>query len=112
MISRRTLLSGAALAVTGIALATPRRGTAGPVTLDEIGDRVQTVPKGQLPEFAELRDPSVRRAYQHAVHRGEDLDYIPCYCGCGRLGHRSNHDCYVKTAHRDGTLTFTSHAAT
>ena len=52
------------------------------------------------------------RLYRYAVEHGDDLSYIPCFCGCYRFGHQSNHDCYIKASHPDGTLTFTSHAAT
>lgn len=24
------------------------------------------------------------------------LDYVPCYCGCGRLGHRSIRSCFLR----------------
>ena len=110
MLSRRTLLTGIALGLTGGALAAPRRGLSGPITTDEIGDQVQTLPRGRLPDFAGR--PDVRAAYRYAVERGEELRYIPCFCGCVRFGHASNRDCYVKSEKADGTLTFTSHAAT
>jgi hypothetical protein len=83
---------------------------AGPVTKDAIGDQVQTLPKGQLPKFAETAD--LQRLYRYAVEHGDELQYIPCFCGCYRFGHKSNRDCYIKAVNADGTLTFTSHAAT
>jgi hypothetical protein len=111
---RRTFLYGTgAIAVAAIPawqLWPARRGTASPVTTDAIGDQVQTLPRGQLPEFA--RSPGIGRLYRYAVDRGDELGYVPCFCGCYRFGHRSNRDCYVKSSNRDGTLTFTSHAAT
>lgn len=85
-------------------------GVAGPVTTDAIGDQVQTLPKGQLPEFAGTSE--IQRLYRYAVEHGDELQYVPCFCGCGRFGHTSNRDCYVKAFNRDGTLTFTGHAAT
>lgn len=99
-----------AFLVTLVGAATSARApVAAPVTIDEIGDRVQTLPRGQWPEFA--AEPSVQAAYRFAVEH-DDLAYIPCFCGCARLGHTSNRDCYVKAFNRDGTITFTSHAAT
>lgn len=109
---RRTLLWGAAVTLAGGVggwLAT-RRAAGGAVTVDEIGDRVQTLPRGRLPVFAETAD--VQALYRYAVEHGDELHYIPCTCGCARFGHRSNRDCYVKAEHPDGTITFTSHAAT
>ena len=80
------------------------------VQTDEIGDQVQRLPRGRLPVFAS--DPEIGRLYRFAVDRPDVLQYMPCFCGCGRLGHRDNRGCYVKAEHGDGTLTYTSHAAT
>jgi uncharacterized protein with PCYCGC motif len=108
--NRRAFLSVAA--VTGAALLAARRSMAGPVTTDEIGDQVQTVPKGHLPDFAGPEKSDIGRLYRYAVDHREELRYIPCTCGCADAGHKSNGDCYVKAVQRDGSLTFTSHAAT
>lgn len=89
-----------------------REALAGPVTTDEYGDQNQTLPRRELPEFAKARGPKVQEAYRFAVEQGGHLDSIPCYCGCGSIGHRSNRACYIKSENRDGTVTYTSHAAT
>jgi hypothetical protein len=81
----------------------------GAVVKDEIGDEVQTVPRGRLPVFAGEADAGV--LYQFATTRGEVLRYMPCTCGCAQLGHTSNRSCYVK-AESDASVTYTSHAAT
>jgi hypothetical protein len=113
-LGRRALLYGAgASAVTAVAawqLWSAATGTAAPVTTDAIGDQVQTLPRGQFPVFAGTDE--VRGLYRYAVEHGDELQYIPCFCGCGRFGHTSNRDCYIKALNSDGTLTFTSHAAT
>ena len=54
----------------------------------------------------------IQRLYRYAVEHGDELQYIACFCGCYRFGHKSNRDCYVKAFNAGGTLTFTSHAAT
>ena len=107
---RRRFLCG--VGVAAAAAAAPRPSSAGPVTVDAVGDQVQRVPKGQLPDFASPSLPDIHRLYAYAVERGDELQYIPCFCGCGRFGHKSNRDCYIKSFNSDGTLTFTSHAAT
>ena len=108
MISRRNVVYGLLIAAGA---ATPLvRAIAGPVTTDQIGDKVQTQPKGQLPDFATT--PELRPLYQYAIEHGDELRFIPCTCGCARVGHKSNRDCYIKAFGRDGSLTFTSHAAT
>lgn len=38
----------------------------------------------------------VKAAYAYAVRREDVLKYMPCYCGCEKQGHRSNHDCFVR----------------
>jgi hypothetical protein len=81
----------------------------GGVTVDGIGDKVQTVRRGSLPVFAGRGD--VATLYRFAVREAEVLRWIPCTCGCGDLGHGSNRACYIKEE-RDDRVTFTSHAAT
>ena len=112
--SRRIFLYGGAVAAVGAAtawqLVDRRPAGAGPVTTDAIGDKVQRVPKGELPQF--INDEEVRRVYRYAVEHADDLQYIPCTCGCVRFGHKSNRDCYIKADHGEGMLTFTSHGAT
>lgn len=111
LISRRELLFGALGVLVGGATPT-RASAAGPVTTDEYGDQNQILPRGQLPEFARVRGPKVAELYRFAREQGKDLGYIPCYCGCGGIGHNSNRACYIKSETRDGTVTYTSHAAT
>ncbi|MGH9202867.1 MAG: PCYCGC motif-containing (lipo)protein [Vicinamibacterales bacterium] len=54
----------------------------------------------------------VRAAYAFAGHRAELLQYIPCYCGCERHGHRSNLDCYVKDRTPAGIPQWDTHSLT
>jgi len=81
----------------------------GAVTKDEIGDEIQTVPRGRLPVFAGQAGAGV--LYQFATARGDVLRYMPCTCGCAEIGHTSNRSCYLK-AESDASVTYTSHAAT
>jgi hypothetical protein len=85
------------------------RAGAGPVTVDEIGDRVQTLPRGSLPVFAAT--PEVAALYRFAVEHPEALTGVECTCGCTRFGHVTNRFCYIKAEAGD-QITFTSHAAT
>ena len=111
LISRRELLFGA-LGVLVDATTRIRGAAAGPVTTDQYGDQNQTLPRRQLPDFAKSGGPKVQEAYRFAVDHGRDLESIPCYCGCGGIGHGSNRACYIKSEKGDGTVTYTSHAAT
>ena len=75
------------------------------------GDLLETVPRGGLPSFATAGDPKVEAVYRYAVAHEETLQYIPCVCGCGAIGHRNNAHCYVAERHADGAVTFTNHGA-
>jgi hypothetical protein len=86
-----------------------RAGAQGPVTKDEIGDSVQTVTRGGLPQFA--ADADTPALYRFATTRGDVLRYMPCTCGCAGFGHTSNRSCYIK-AETEASVTYTSHAAT
>jgi hypothetical protein len=52
----------------------------------------------------------VQEAYQFAAANPEVLKGLPCYCGCGDMGHKNNYDCYVQEVSSDGTISFDSHA--
>ncbi|MGH7389910.1 MAG: PCYCGC motif-containing (lipo)protein [Candidatus Rokuibacteriota bacterium] len=114
LITRRRLLYGAgAVGVAAIAawqIWPSPVGSGTSVTTDAIGDQVQTLPRGQFPVFAGSGE--IRDLYRYAVEHGDELQYMPCFCGCGHFGHQSNRDCYIKAFNTDGSLTFTSHAAT
>ena len=104
-----------ALTLVGVAQSAPPVAQRAPIvaqsapTKDEIGDEVQTVPRGGLPQFAAGAD--VPALYRFATTRGDVLRYMPCTCGCAQFGHTSNRSCYIK-AETDAAVTYTSHAAT
>ena len=98
-------LAGRRLAYAGAASADP------PLRKTLNGDLLETVPKGALPSFAIKGGPKVQEAYRFAAAHGEPLRYMPCFCGCERIGHRSNEDCYITERHSDGRITFNSHSA-
>jgi hypothetical protein len=52
------------------------------------------------------RPPEViRTVYRFAAEHPEVLRYVPCFCGCNEMGHRSSEDCFVKTRSKNGTVT-------
>lgn len=110
--NRRTFLYAAGGTAAGLAAGQlwPTSGNAGPVTIDAIGDQVDTLLPGQRPYFVDTDE--IERLYRYALEHGDELQYIPCFCGCGRFGHKNNQDCYIKSFNPDGTVTVTSHAAT
>jgi hypothetical protein len=46
----------------------------------------------------------VQQVYEFAARHPEVLQHVPCYCGCERVGHNGNHDCFVKTRMPNGTV--------
>ena len=65
----------------------------------------------EMPDFVQSGLPNVQAAYKYAVSNPYALTSVPCYCGCSRMGHRNNLDCYIKSTGSDGKITFDNHAA-
>lgn len=63
-----------------------------------------------LPPAVRAAPPVVQEAYRFAIANPEVLNRIPCYCGCGRMGHTSNLACYVREFRADGVIEFDDHA--
>jgi hypothetical protein len=63
-----------------------------------------------MPSDIAAAPPVVREAYAFAVAHPDVMTQIPCYCGCGAIGHTSNYACYVSDVAADGTITYDSHA--
>lgn len=53
---------------------------------------------------------TVQQAYQFNVANPELMQQLPCYCGCGAIGHTSNYDCYVSNIEPDGRIDYDLHA--
>lgn len=53
---------------------------------------------------------TVQEAYQFNVANPDVMKNIPCYCGCGAVGHTSNYDCYVSAIDDAGNISFDNHA--
>lgn len=106
------LLVGAVIVAVGMAVWTGRAPEEGRVGKTASGDRLHRVSTGHLPAFAASASSQVQAVYLYAANHSEVLRFIPCYCGCGSIGHRHNGDCYVHARNADGTVTFTSHGAT
>lgn len=71
---------------------------------------LKMAPMNMLPKEMQNAPQTVRESYQFAVANPDALKNVPCYCGCGGVGHTSNYSCYVKEAKADGTVVFDQHA--
>ena len=69
-------------------------------------------PMAQMPMEVQQAPVSVQQAYQFAVANADLMKHIACYCGCGKIGHKSNYDCYVSGVDSAGKVTFDQHALT
>jgi len=78
----------------------------------------ETTPKAELhmghesslPKTIATAPARTRDAYRFAMANPDALRNVPCYCGCGPLGHKNNYDCYIKGANADGSFDFDTHA--
>lgn len=67
-------------------------------------------PMDSMPMEVQSAAVSVQTAYQFNAANPEIMKNIPCYCGCGNIGHTSNYDCYVSNVDANGVITFDNHA--
>ncbi len=63
------------------------------------------------PDYVRAAAPRTVEAYAYALARGDVLEYMPCYCGCVGMGHRSNLDCYFKPHSIGSVPQFEEHAS-
>jgi hypothetical protein len=64
----------------------------------------------QMPSEVKSAPTTVQTAYQFAAANPDVMKNIPCYCGCGNIGHTSNYSCYVSGVDDKGKITFDNHA--
>ncbi|MBI5034817.1 MAG: hypothetical protein HZB51_30200 [Chloroflexi bacterium] len=67
---------------------------------------LQMASASDLPMKMQNAPTRVREAYQFALANPEAVKNVPCYCGCGGIGHTSNFACYYNEAKK----TFDDHA--
>lgn len=70
----------------------------------------QLAPLAQMSHEVQQAPATVREAYQFAVFNQDVLAQLPCYCGCGAMGHTSNASCYVAGEDQNGALLLDNHA--
>lgn len=70
----------------------------------------ELAPMDDMPPDVKSAPQVVSEAYRFAVANPEVLTKLPCYCGCGEMGHTSNYACYVAGENTDDTPVFDNHA--
>jgi hypothetical protein len=71
---------------------------------------ITLAPMANMPGDIQNAASSVSEAYRFAVANPEALKNVPCYCGCGSMGHTSNYSCYVTEVKAGGQVEFDQHA--
>ena len=56
-------------------------------------------------------DSRTEEAYEYAMYHPQVIEWMPCYCGCAAMDHRSNLDCYYKPAIPGGPTQYEEHAS-
>ena len=80
-------------------------------TQSEAGDgHLNMTSIDQMPAEVQSAPVTVQEAYQFASANPDVMKNIPCYCGCGTIGHTSNYACYVSQVDAQGVITFDNHA--
>jgi hypothetical protein len=70
---------------------TPGEAAGGIPTADEVA-----AAWAMRPDFVSGADQQTQAAYAFALARPDVVEWLPCYCGCGAMGHLSNLDCFIK----------------
>jgi hypothetical protein len=73
-------------------------------------DLNKMAPMSDMPAEIQKAPTTVQEGYQFAVAYPDALKNVPCYCGCGAVGHTSNYSCYVKEVKPSGEIVFDQHA--
>lgn len=55
---------------------------------------VTLVSMDAMPMQVQRQPHRVAQSYRFAAANADLLQHMPCYCGCGPMGHDSNYDCY------------------
>ncbi len=75
----------------------------------EASHSFEMAPMIEMPPVVQKAPVTVQEAYQFAVANPDVTSQIPCYCGCGAMGHTSNYACFVAD-NTDGEMAFDEHA--
>jgi hypothetical protein len=100
VLTRRHILQGV-LAASGLALVGCSTGVG-----QNPGDEALLAwpAEDRWPDIFHKASVRIQESYRFAVANETLLQWMPCFCGCGDLGHRSNFDCYVQEVRSDGSV--------
>jgi hypothetical protein len=103
-LTRRHALQ-AALGACGLVLV----GCSTGLSSGDAGDALIAWPaEDRWPELFHQASPRIQETYRFAVANQDLLQWMPCFCGCGQMGHTSNATCYVQEMRDDGSVVLDS----
>lgn len=59
--------------------------------------------KDEWPPMFHEAPEYIQETYRFVLANKQDIQWMPCFCGCGDMGHVSNYSCYVAEERGDGT---------
>lgn len=101
---RAAAVSGAMLAYGAF---TPWPATSAPKA-HTAAQAVRPIATSELPAYA-TRTPQLAALYRWAAAHHQELQFIPCACGCDSLGHASNWNCFAKAEPSPGKYVWDDH---
>jgi hypothetical protein len=63
------------------------------------------------PDYVRALPAEWQAAYAFALASPEVLQWLPCYCGCGGMGHRSNLDCFFQRREAQTEVVYEEHGS-
>ncbi|MER3447752.1 MAG: hypothetical protein C4291_13365 [Candidatus Dadabacteria bacterium] len=63
----------------------------------------------KLPKYFDTAPPEIKEAYEFALSGPDVLEHMACYCGCKRIGHKSNKSCFINRVNEDGSIVLDEH---
>lgn len=116
-----SLALGSAVAGCGGSAMSPSTAGAGGATAGEAAVPMggMTMPTAQevsstwaaRPDYVRQLPDAGQAAYRFALARPDVLQWLPCYCGCAGMEHRSNLDCFFQRREVKGTYAYEEHAS-
>jgi len=75
-----------------------------------VSHALMLAPLDQMSMAVQAAPTATQQSYRFAAANADVLRHIPCYCGCNKLGHKSNYDCYISGQAATGQFSYSSHA--
>jgi len=75
-----------------------------------VSHALMLAPLDQMSMAVQAAPAATQQSYRFAAANADVLRHIPCYCGCNKLGHKSNYDCYITGQAAGGQFNFNDHA--